>query len=103
MEHLVVTGFVDGKRARGRQRETFTNKPPMELLLLEKDRVVWSKCVQNNNQRLYEDKILIDDELYILYVIMMGFIIFLQIGYLCVAVYPFSWFNCTSACQSNDT
>ena len=52
MEHLVVTGFVDGKRARGRQRETFTNKPPMELLLLEKDRVVWSKCVQNNNQRL---------------------------------------------------
>ena len=23
MEHLVVTGFVDGKRARGRQRETF--------------------------------------------------------------------------------
>ena len=36
MEHLVVTGFVDGKRARGRQRQTFltylgkfTNKPPM--------------------------------------------------------------------------
>ena len=36
MEHLVVTGFVDGKCARGRQRETFitylgkcTNKPPM--------------------------------------------------------------------------
>ena len=23
MEHLVVTGFVGGKRARGRQRETF--------------------------------------------------------------------------------
>ena len=23
MEHLIVTGFVDGKRARGRQRETF--------------------------------------------------------------------------------
>ena len=49
MEHLVVTGFVDGKRARGRQRETFltyleqTNKPPMELLRLAKDRVVWSK------------------------------------------------------------
>ena len=47
MEHLVVTGFVDGKRARGRQRETFlaylgkfTNKPPMELLRLAKDRVV---------------------------------------------------------------
>ena len=39
MEHLVVTGFADGKRARGRQRETFltylakfTNNPPMELL-----------------------------------------------------------------------
>ena len=37
MEQLVVTGFVDGKRARGRQRETlltylgkFTNKPPIE-------------------------------------------------------------------------
>ena len=50
MEYLVVTGFIDGKRARGRQRETFltylgkfTNKPPMELLRLAKDRVVWSK------------------------------------------------------------
>ena len=50
MEHLVITGFVDGKRACGRQRETFltyvgkfTNKPPMELLRLAKDRVVWSK------------------------------------------------------------
>ena len=49
MEHLVVTGFVDGKRARSRQRETFltylgkfTNKPPMELLRIAKDRVVWS-------------------------------------------------------------
>ena len=38
MEHLVVTGFVDGKHACGRQRETFLtylgkfmNKPPMEL------------------------------------------------------------------------
>ena len=54
MECLVVTGFVDSKRARGRQRETFltylgkfTNKPPMELLRLAKDRVVWSKlCVE---------------------------------------------------------
>ena len=50
MEHLVVTGFIDGKRARSRQRETFltylgkfTNKPPIELLRLAKDRVVWSK------------------------------------------------------------
>ena len=47
IEHLVVTGFVDGKRARFRQRETFltllgkfTNKPPMELLRLANDRVV---------------------------------------------------------------
>ena len=69
MEHLVVTGFVDGKRARGRQRETFLtylgkfpNKPQMELLRLAKDRVVWCSCVQNNNQRLYEDMILIDDD-----------------------------------------
>ena len=50
MKHLVVTGFVDGKHARDRQRETFliylgkfTNKPPMELLRLAKDRVVLSK------------------------------------------------------------
>ena len=50
MDHLVVTGFVDGKRACDRQRETFltylgkfTNTPPMELLRLAKDRVVWSK------------------------------------------------------------
>ena len=50
MEHLVVTGFVDGKRAHRSQRETFltylgkfTNKPPMELLQLAMDRVVWSK------------------------------------------------------------
>ena len=46
MDYLVVTGFVDGKRARGRQRDTFltylgkfTNKPPLELLRLAKDRV----------------------------------------------------------------
>ena len=50
MENLVVTGFVDGKHARASQRETFlkylgkfTNKPPMELLRLAKDRVAWSK------------------------------------------------------------
>ena len=50
MEHLFLTGFVDGKRARGRQRGAFltylgkfTNKPPMELLRLAKDRVVCSK------------------------------------------------------------
>ena len=50
MEHLVVTGFVDGKRVRGRKWETFltylgkcTNKSQMELLRLAKDSVVWSK------------------------------------------------------------
>ena len=42
MEHLVVTGFIDGKRALGRQRETFrtylgkfTNKPPMEVTIIK--------------------------------------------------------------------
>ena len=45
MEHLVVTGFVNNK-----QQNTFftylgkfTNKPPMELLRLAKNRVAWSK------------------------------------------------------------
>ena len=53
------------KHARGRQRDTsltylgkFTNKPPMDLLLFSKGQ----SCVQNNNQRLYEDMILIDDD-----------------------------------------
>jgi uncharacterized membrane-anchored protein YhcB (DUF1043 family) len=50
LENLVVTGFVDGKRARGRPRETFltylskmTNKSPTELIRLTKKRNVWSK------------------------------------------------------------
>ena len=49
-EKLVVTGFVDGKRARGRQREIFLTylgkmkqKLPMELLQIAKNRAVWSK------------------------------------------------------------
>ena len=66
MEHLVVTGFVDGKRARDRQRETFLTYlgkfTKIPLLRLANDRVVWSNCVQNDNQRLYEDLILIDDD-----------------------------------------
>ena len=60
VEYLVVTGFVDGKRARGRQRETFltylgkfTNKPPMKLLRLAKDRVVWSKLCAEQIERWY--------------------------------------------------
>ena len=43
MEHVVVTGFINGKRASGRQGETFltylgkfTNKPPMELFTISK-------------------------------------------------------------------
>ena len=50
LEKLLVTGFVDGKRARGRQRETFLTylgkmkqKLPMELLQMAKNRTVWSK------------------------------------------------------------
>ena len=72
MEHLVVTGVVDGKRARGRQRDTFltylgkfTNKPPMELLRLKRKELSGLSCVQNNNQRLYEDMILIDYDNYV--------------------------------------
>ena len=47
---LLMTGFADGKRARGRQRETFltylgkmNQKLPMELLQMAKNRAVWSK------------------------------------------------------------
>ena len=47
LEKLIVTGFVDGKRARGRTRETFlTNfakmkqKLPMDLLQMARNRTV---------------------------------------------------------------
>ena len=50
LEKLVVTGFVDGKRVRGRQREAFLTylgkmkqKSPMELLQMATNRTVWSK------------------------------------------------------------
>ena len=50
LEKLVVTGFVDSKRARGRQRETFLtylskmkHKLPMELLQMAENRTGWSK------------------------------------------------------------
>ena len=50
LEKLVVTGFVDGKRARFRQRENLLtyigkmkHKLPMELLQMAKNRTVWSK------------------------------------------------------------
>ena len=45
LEKFVVTGFVNGKRARGRQRETFLTylckmKFQMELLQMAKNRTV---------------------------------------------------------------
>ena len=50
LEKFKVTNFVDNKRARNRQRETFPTylgkmkqKLPMELLLMAKNRTVWSK------------------------------------------------------------
>ena len=50
LEKLVVTCFLDGKRARGRQRETFLTylgkmkqKLTMELLQMAKNRNVWTK------------------------------------------------------------
>ena len=45
MENLVTTGYVEGKRARGRQRETYLTylqkmkeKTPIELIHLTRDR-----------------------------------------------------------------
>ena len=45
LENLVVTGFVDGKRTRGRQRDTFLTYLgkmkqilPMKLLQMDKNR-----------------------------------------------------------------
>ena len=59
LENLVVTGFVDGKRDRGRQRETFLNylskivgKSPLELINLAKKRDVWTKYCAHSNLRL---------------------------------------------------
>ena len=50
LEKLVVTGFEDSKRDRGRQRETFLTylgkmkqKLTIELLQMAKNRTVWSK------------------------------------------------------------
>ena len=59
LEKLVVTGFVDGKRDRGRQRETFltylskiVGKSPLELINLAKKRDVWTKFCAHSNLRL---------------------------------------------------
>ena len=50
IENLVSTGYVEGKRARGRQREThltylqkMKEKTPIELIHLTRDRGVWSE------------------------------------------------------------
>ena len=59
LENLVVTGFVDGKRDRERQRETFltylsklVGKSPLELINLTKKRDVWTKFCAQSNLRL---------------------------------------------------
>ena len=59
LEYLVVTGFVDGKRDRGRQRESFltylskiVGKSPLELINLAKKRDVWTKFCAHSNLRL---------------------------------------------------
>ena len=50
MENLVTTGYVEGKRARGRQRETYLTylqnmkeNIPIELIHLTRDRGDWSE------------------------------------------------------------
>ena len=59
LENLVVTGFVDGKRDRGRQRETFltylsriVGKSPLDMINLAKKRDVWTKFCAHSNLRL---------------------------------------------------
>ena len=59
LENLVVTGFVDGKRDRGRQRETFltylskiVDKSSLDLINLAKKRDVWTKFCAHSNLRL---------------------------------------------------
>ena len=59
LENLVVTGYVDGNRDRGRQRETFltylsksVGQSPLELINLAKKRDVWTKFCAHSNLRL---------------------------------------------------
>ena len=59
LENLVVTGFVDGNRDRGRQRETFltylnkiVGKSPLDLINLAKKKDVWTKFCAHSNLRL---------------------------------------------------
>ena len=60
MENLVTTGYVEGKRARGRQRETYLTylqkmkeKTPIELIHLTRDRGVWSE-LSNSSIRQHD-------------------------------------------------
>ena len=57
LENLVVTGFVDGNRDRGQQRETFLTylskiigKSPLDLINLAKKRDVWTKFCAHNTR-----------------------------------------------------
>ena len=59
LENLVVTGFVEGNRDRGRQRETFltylskiVGQSPLDLINLAKKRDVWTKFCAHSNLRL---------------------------------------------------
>ena len=59
LENLVVTGIVDGKRHRGRQRETFltylskiVGKSPLDLINLAKKRDVWTNFCAHSNLHL---------------------------------------------------
>jgi len=52
LENIVLTGFIDGKRDRGKQRETFmtylekmTKHTPIELIRLARNRQVWKEFV----------------------------------------------------------
>ena len=60
MENLVTTGYVEGKRAQGRQRETYPTylqkmkeKMPIELIHLTRDRGVWSE-LSNSSLRQHD-------------------------------------------------
>ena len=55
MENLVTTGYLEGKRARGRQRETYLTylqkmkqRTPIELIPLTRDRGVLSELFNNS-------------------------------------------------------
>ena len=60
MENMVTTGYVEGKRARGRQRKTYLTylqkmkeKTPIELIHLTRDRGVWSE-LSNSSLRQHD-------------------------------------------------